>query len=350
MPSVRPRISVTQVDDLSHPRVQRLVVLGEPAGHGDDVGHRELDRRVGVRRVEGRDPQPGGGRQVDLVGSMQKGADQVRPGLEHPRGHLGLGADAEQVERGAEAAISSSSSRAPARVSTPMPASPLSVDASGCRFSSSRGFHEARARSWLPGRIGSRPTSPRPSPRASRLAPTIWGSPRISAGAARASTSSRAGPRRPSAAAARAALADDRRRSMQDRPAGVPALPDRPSAGRVGRQRGHRDAARPGARRGASKASSRSASLVSAWKPAVGGACGTPRSATARTGPSGAPGGRHRDHRHGGPGQRERAEHVGGQLLLEPVDRAGVRRGHHSGVVDQQVHSPYAAARSAARH
>ena len=53
---------------------------------------------------------------------------------------------------------------------------------------------------------------------------------------------------------------------------------------------------------------------------------------------------RHRDHPAAGrqlgqqqAGQEERTEVVGGELALEAVDRAAVRRRHDAGVVDEQV-------------
>src|SRR5690606_8356705 len=59
--------------------VQRLVLLGEPAGQGDDLGERELDdrARVGERRVERRDPGLGRVPQADPVGAEPEGAERV---------------------------------------------------------------------------------------------------------------------------------------------------------------------------------------------------------------------------------------------------------------------------------
>ena len=267
------------------------------------------------------------------------------------------------------AAISSSSSRAPARVSTSMPASPRIVDASGCRFSSSRAFtgplFQARAGGGDPGRVAVAVASPRVAAavsgsRASRLAPTIRGGPRISPGppgptyvepgrSAVAAISSGSGTesrgltddartRRPGSCRRGARAAREAISPVAARPGwaasavtGTPASP-----GRDGRAR---------------RSSSRLASLVSrvGRPPAVAAASAA---VGRRRGGPGHPvrlGGDRDDPRAQAvraagdqlgqqqPGQREVAEDVGRQLQLEAVDRARVRRRHDAGVVDQQV-------------
>jgi hypothetical protein len=77
------------------------VLHRQPAGHGDDLGQRELDHaaRVGERGVEHRDPAPARRGQVDLVHADAERADrdQVRGLVQDPRGDLGAGSQAKQV-------------------------------------------------------------------------------------------------------------------------------------------------------------------------------------------------------------------------------------------------------------
>ncbi len=79
-----------------------LGLLREPAGQHDDLADHELDDAagVGVGRVEHRDAALGGRGQVDLVGADAEATDrdQVGRGVEHGRGQVGVGADAEQVD------------------------------------------------------------------------------------------------------------------------------------------------------------------------------------------------------------------------------------------------------------
>src|SRR3954453_9707035 len=81
--------------------VQSLVPLGEPTGHRDDVGDRELHHGagVGVGRVERRDPTRGCAREVDLISADAERPDgyELGSGLHDPRGDVGLRADPEQV-------------------------------------------------------------------------------------------------------------------------------------------------------------------------------------------------------------------------------------------------------------
>ena len=85
-----------------HPVVQRAVLLAEAARHHDDLGDGKFnDRtRVGERCVEHDDAPPRGVREVDLVRADAEGPDRLQVGriVEHARAHLGLGADAEQVD------------------------------------------------------------------------------------------------------------------------------------------------------------------------------------------------------------------------------------------------------------
>ena len=84
--------------------VHGRVLVGEVAGQRDDLGDDELDDAAGVgeRGVEDGHPALGGDREVDLVGADAEGADgqQVGRRLEHARGDVGLGADAEQLHAG----------------------------------------------------------------------------------------------------------------------------------------------------------------------------------------------------------------------------------------------------------
>ena len=79
-------------------------LLGEPAGQRDDLADHQLHDAagVGVRRVEDRDAALGRGHQVDLVGADAEAADrhQVARRVQRARGHVGVGADAEQVHAG----------------------------------------------------------------------------------------------------------------------------------------------------------------------------------------------------------------------------------------------------------
>ena len=80
------------------PVVHPLGLLRQPAGQGDDLADDELDDApgVGVRRVEGGDPAPGSGIEVDLVGADAEGPDGGQVGVvQDPVRDLGVGADAD---------------------------------------------------------------------------------------------------------------------------------------------------------------------------------------------------------------------------------------------------------------
>ncbi len=87
-----------------HAVVHPLRLLRQPAGERDDLADHELDHtaRVGVRRVEHPDAPCRRGAQVDLVGADAEAADrlEVRCRFQDPRGHGGVGADAEQTDTG----------------------------------------------------------------------------------------------------------------------------------------------------------------------------------------------------------------------------------------------------------
>jgi hypothetical protein len=81
--------------------VHEGVLLGQPAGHRDDLGEGQLDHRAGVGegRVEDGDAGLRRGGEVDLIGADAERADRdeaVR-GLKDLRGDLRLGPDAEQL-------------------------------------------------------------------------------------------------------------------------------------------------------------------------------------------------------------------------------------------------------------
>ena len=166
------------------------------------------------------------------------------------------------------ASISSSSSRAPGRVSTSMPASPRIVDASGCRFSSSRAFTgptvpggpAARAtgrRLLLRPARSPRTGGPSPGPARGGWSPTTrGGAAQLGRGRPVRRTCRRGGPRwRPSAAARHrrraTATTSEYAASMMRVTAEVPALPGghQPGRGeaRVGGQRVDRQTGLAGA-------------------------------------------------------------------------------------------------------